>query len=48
MFSLPVGTDKKALRRPVSAIFRQKDDQFLLPPRDWVSHRPEMAVMCDV
>ncbi len=46
--SLPVGTDKKVLRRPVSAIFRQRGAQFLLPLRDWVSHRPQMAAMCDI
>jgi hypothetical protein len=44
--SLPVGTDEKVLRRPVSGIFRQKDGQFLLPPHGWVSHSPEMAAKC--
>jgi len=44
--SLPVGTGEKVLRRPVSGIFRQKDGQFLLPPRGWVSHSPEMATKC--
>jgi hypothetical protein len=47
-FSLPVGTDKKVLRRPVSGIFRQKGAQFLLPLHGWVSHRPQMPVLCEV
>ena len=40
LLSLPVRTDKEALRRPVNAIFRQKDGQFLLPLRARVPHRP--------
>jgi len=41
--TLPVGTDRHRLRRPVSATFRQRGGQFLLPPRNRVSRRPETA-----